>query len=313
MLHDVSNKVILAELDRLVYGHTQAKKALISLVNRSKLRHSQRWGELLPEENCVKPSKCLLVGGSGTGKTHLMQSLSKVVDFPLLIVDASTFNPTGASGGIKPQKLKEMIYKKAEEYQEMRDGTYFSISGILDQVVVFVDEFDKLSSHYDGTSSNWNEHTQTHFLTLFENHEELSGVSWVFAGAFSGIGEEPPQGNKQSIGFNSVHTEPRISQEISDEDIVKYGMIPEIVGRLTSICVLDRLAESDFYNILIEKVIPQKIVELAYLGISDVDITDDRLREIAKNATTSSQGVRYLYREIDRHFLDIEFNYEDNR
>lgn len=312
MLHDKSNKKILEELDELVYGHHKAKKSLIALINRSKLRHYQRWGQLLPDDALIKPSKCLLIGGSGTGKTHLVQSLAKIVHFPLLIVDASAFNPTGASGGIKPQRLKEMIFEKAEECAMLREGTYFSLEGILDQVVVFVDEFDKISSHYDGSAGNWNEHIQTHFLTLFENNAELAGVSWVFAGAFSGI-EKKTGGHGRSIGFNATHEESKPSQEISDEDIVKYGMIPEIVGRLTAICKLDKLTENDFYNILIEKVIPKKLLELSYFNVMDIDITDNELRRIAKDAMNSSQGVRYLYREVDKHLLDVEFNYENTK
>ncbi len=307
MLHDKPNKKILEELNDLVYGHEEAKKSLITLVNRSKLRHFQKWGELLPAEQLIKPSKCLLIGGSGTGKTHLVQSLAKIANFPLLIVDASAFNPTGASGGIKPETLKRMIAVKAKEYSEIRQGTYFSIEGIMDQMVVFVDEFDKISSHYDGSSGNWNEHVQTHFLSLFENVEELSGVSWIFAGAFSGI--EKQHVKSRSIGFGAVE-ESKPSQEITDEDVVKYGMIPEIVGRLTSICKLDKLTEQDFYNILVEKVIPKKLMELSYFKIEELDITDEKLRTIAKAAMSSSQGVRYLYREIEKHFLDVEFNYE---
>ena len=313
MLHDISNKVILNQLDKLVHGHEQAKKNLITLINRSKLRHYQKWGQMLPEEECIKPGKCLLIGGSGTGKTHLVQSLSKIVYFPLLIVDASAFNPTGASGGIKPEKLKAMIIKKAEEYAMLREGTYFSFEGVLDQIVVFVDEFDKISSHYDGGSGNWNEHIQTHFLTMFENNAELSGVSWVFAGAFSGIEKNTTKCHGRGIGFNATHEETKSSQEVSDQDIVKYGMIPEIVGRLTSICRLDKLTEDDFYNILIDKVIPKKLLELSYFNITDIDVTDEQLRRISKDAMSSSQGVRYLYREIDKHFLDVEFNYEDTK
>jgi len=311
MLHGKSNRAVLEELDRLVYGHQHAKKSLITLVNRSKLRHYQKWGEMLDDEFLIKPSKCLLVGGSGTGKTYLVQSLAKIANFPLLIIDGSSLNPTGASGGIKPEKLRQMIVKKAEEYAALKGDTYFSIDGVIDQMVVFVDEFDKISSHYDGSSGgNWNEHTQTHFLTMFENHSEFSGVSWIFAGAFTGIdSKETPK--KAGIGFNLAHEEVE-NIEISDEDIVKYGMLPEIVGRLTSICRLDKLTEDDFYNILVEKVIPNKIMELSYFKIDDIDVTEKQLRGYAKGAVGSSQGVRYLYREIEKYFLDIEFDYEDN-
>lgn len=311
MLHDRSNKKILEELNSRVYGHEEAKKSLISLVNRSKLRHFQKWGELLPKENLINPGKCLLIGGSGTGKTHLLQTLADIVHFPLLIVDATSFNPTGATGGIKAETLKKMITAKARDFLEYNcsgDTPYFSLDGVIDQMVVFVDEFDKISTSYDGSSGgNWNRHLQTHFLTMFENHDELAGVSWIFAGAFSGMGNE--QTTKKNIGF--THSEVESSEDLTDEDIVKYGLLPEIVGRLTSICRLDKLTENDFYNILIELVVPKKVAELAYFKVRDIDLTEEQLRTIAQGATKSSQGVRYLYREIEKHFLDVEFNYEE--
>lgn len=312
MLHNKTNREILAELDNVVYGHEHAKKSLIALVNRSKLRHYQKWGEMVDKSYLLKPGKCLLMGGSGTGKTFLVQSLAEIVDFPFLIVDATKFNPTGASGGIKSDTLKRLIVSKAKEFLDKKEDTYVSIDGVIDQMVVFVDEFDKISSHYDGSSGGtWNEHTQTHFLTMFENHEELSGVSYIFAGAFSGISDDK-KADRPPIGFLECEDTPEVeSTEVDDEDIINYGMLPEIVGRLTSICSLDKLTEEDYYNILIDKIIPKKMSELTYYGVDDMPITKDELEQIAKSACESSQGVRYLSREIDKYFLDIEFNYED--
>jgi len=307
MLHDKPNRKVLQELNELVYGHDLAKKALIALINRSKLRHYQKWGLLLDNKELVKTGKCLLVGGSGTGKTHLVESLSTIVEFPLVIVDASSFNPTGASGGIKPDSLKKLIIKKAQEYAESRGDTYFCVDGVLDQMVVFVDEFDKLSHHYDGGSGNWNEHVQTQFLTIFENGEDLSGVSWVFAGAFSGIDKKVIK--KNNIGFNS--TTDAVDDSLIDEDIIKYGMIPEIVGRLTSICTLDKLTEQDFFKILTKIVLPKKMAELSYFGIYGDCLSLEQQHKMAADAAKSNQGVRYLHREVEKYFLDVEFDYEN--
>lgn len=312
MLHNKSNKKILEELDSLVYGHETAKKSLISLVNRSKMRHLQKYGSLLPDDELIKTSKCLLIGGSGTGKTYLIQCLADIADFPLLIVDGSSFNPTGASGGIKPETLKKLIINKASEYLADKGECYFSLDGVIDQMVVFVDEFDKLSSHYEGSSGNWNLHIQTHFLSLFENNQELSGVSWVFAGAFSGMDKDIGTGDKRSIGFGP-HDIVEDTAKVFDEDVIKYGMLPEIVGRLTSICRLDILNEEDYYSILTKTIIPRKMKELEFFGIYNSNLTEGYLREMCKSAKISSQGVRYLYRELEKYFLDAEFNYEDCR
>lgn len=312
MIHTNTNANILQSLDDVVYGHIEAKKALINLVNRSKIRHYQKFIEAVPASRLMKPSKCLLLGGSGTGKTFLVKTLSEHIKFPFLSVDATKFNHTGAVGGIKTRDLQRMIVKKAQEYVDNNPTMYFSLEGTVDQMVVFVDEFDKISSHYDGGSSGkWNESTQSHFLTMFDNYEEFAGVSWVFAGAFSGIKTKEV---RQSIGFNSCSDEnDNAIADITDEDVINYGLLPEIVGRMSSICSLDDLSVEDYVKIMEKCVIPDKLSELSYFGIDDTGLSKDDVYDIASKASDSGQGVRYLQRELDKRLLDLEFNYENTR
>ncbi len=308
MKYHAKNKEILAHFDELVYGHITAKKGLINLINRSIIRHHQKYAELLHSEYLIHPHKLLLIGGSGTGKTHLVESLRHIVDFPLLRIDATKLNPTGAAGGVKESQLQKKIVECAQESMARRPYQYSSLEGTIDKVVVFVDEVDKLGNVF-GTSGQWNQHVQANFLTLFENKEEFAGVSWIFAGAFSDLTN--PEKVKNTIGFGAV-TETKARSEITDEDIIKYGLIPEFVGRINNIVELDRFTEVQYHQILEEKLLPQKRLELSYFGIYEDGLTDEDKESFVKEAATSGQGVRSLARSLNQHFINKEFDYEDD-
>jgi len=307
MIHGKRNADLLDELGDYVSGHLEAKKSLINVINRSKIRHHQKWIEGIHKDYLIKPHKLLLIGQSGTGKTHLVESLQSIVDFPLIRLDATKLTPTGAGGGIKEEDIRKLITKKAEEYTRLKKGFYHSIEGTIDQMVVFIDEIDKLGTSFD-SSGNWNNHVQSNFLTLFDNKTDYAGVSFIFAGAFSKItGEEEVK--KNSIGFTKDDTVKK-SREEMDAQIVKAGLIPELVGRLTSIVELDKFSEEDYYEILVDRIVPKKLVDLAFFNKFDTELTESELRELAKKAYDSGQGIRSLQRQLDKLFVDVEFENE---
>lgn len=306
MLHNKSNTEILTELDSYVCGHTDAKKALINLINRSVTRHHQKWILGFHKDHLIQTHKCLLVGQSGTGKTHLVESLQSVVDFPLVRIDATKLNPTGATSGIKSDDLISMIRSKAYEYCETKKGYYHSLEGTIDKMVVFVDEIDKLGRSSD-SSGNWNNHVQANFLTLFDNKSEYAGVSFIFAGAFTDITKVIPPSNTLGFRANSAHT----TTDDIDGKLVKSGLLPELVGRLTSIVELDRFSPSDYERILRDVLLPKKQIDMAYFGLYNINLEDDEIAIIVKSAATSGQGIRALQRSIDKHFADLEFNHEE--
>jgi ATP-dependent Clp protease ATP-binding subunit ClpX len=306
------NKAILAEVNLTVHGHSQAKKALITLLRRSALRHYQKWYENLPEDDLLEPLKCLLIGGSGTGKTFLMQELARICDFPLVILDASKLNPTGAGeGGIKIKDIERKIHETASDWAYAKFGQNYHAKSAVDRVVVFLDEFDKISKHYDGSSSGkWNMDIQTTLLTLIDDKVgAFNGISWVLAGAFSGLEKTIDKKEKAGIGFNlaPVKTE---KVDVLDEDVINYGLIPEIVGRLSMIVELDKLSENDYYKIMINQILPKRQKNMKYMKLSSSLPKVAVLKAIAKKAVDSSQGVRYLHREINKLFIDLEFDYE---
>jgi len=306
MRHRQSNKMLLAALDEYVTGHEEAKKALIVMLNRAKLRTSQKYIQGMDSEFLVSPLKVLLIARSGTGKTHLIESLQKICMFPLIKIDATHLNPTGADGGIKPDKLKKMINDKATAMCTAYPEEFPYLEYAIEQTVIFVDEIDKLGTNF-GSSGNWNKHVQSSFLTMFDNKDEYSGVSYVFAGAFDDITKHKAA-EAAGIGFH--HNNKTIEKEKNlEEQVLRSGLIPEIVGRINSIIELDVFTKAHFEDILRDRVLAQKYRDLAQLGIFNVELSNTEIESIADKATKSTQGVRFLQREVDKIYLNMEFEH----
>lgn len=277
-------------IDNMVYGHAKAKRVLEVMIKRSQERYYKKI--VKGESDYPESLRCLLIGESGTGKTHLINSLKKIYNFPLLTLDATHLMPTGNSDGMNQKQLVNKIKQQAVD--AVTKGEFLSVDGYYNQLVIFVDEFDKLGTSFD-SSGNWNKHVQSNFLTLIDNKEEFSGISWIFAGAFSTLYERKPS----SIGFFSVPTEAE-EAEITDRDIIRSGLIPEIVGRISAIVQLDQFTFEDYKQILINHLLP-KYPHLS--GLPDVD-------SIVRKAVVSGQGIRSLKRQLE--MLSIELEYEPN-
>ena len=298
----MDNRLILDELDYYVVGHTKAKKALIAMLTRSHMRHFQKYIKGMDAEFLVNPIKLLLIGASGSGKTHLLESLQKIVHFPLIRIDATQMNPAGSSGGVKPADLRKMVIEEARLACTNFPDQYFSIEGAVDKTVVFIDEVDKLGISFE-SSGNWNKHVQSNFLTMFDNKTDYAGLSFVFAGAFNDFTRKKDP--KTTIGF-CKDLNPG-AEACLDDELVKNGLIPEMVGRLTHIVELDVFDKDMYMYILREKLLPKKSLDLAAYGLFDIDMPDVALEAIADKACKSNQGVRYLQRALDMYFLDLEF------
>lgn len=312
MYNYMSNREILSALNETVEGHLTAKKVLINLLQRSKVRHYQKFETGMYPEFLLAPSKVLLMAESGTGKTHLVESLQQVIPFPLVRIAATDLTHTGAGGGIKLDDLKETILTTAKRYAinfPMNVDSIMPIESACDQTVVFVDEFDKLAGSFDGSSSGrWNTGTQAHFLTLFDNKDTFAGVSFIFAGAFSELTKRDSR-PKPSLGFAPT-VDSTTDESPIDEALVKFGLIPEIVGRINHIVQLDAFNEDDFYHILMTRLLPKKRIDMAYLGVYDIDISEEQGRGIARKAIKSGQGIRAMHREVEAMFVELEFDCE---
>lgn len=305
MIFEKSNASLLADYNKRVYGHETAKKSLLMLVSRSKMRHYQKYHLDVPDSELLEPCKLLLIGDSGTGKTFLVEQLCDMLDFPLVCLTATQLSPGAGKDGMTADSVSKLCNTTVESWVAVRrkHGYTDSIEGARDRLVVFIDEIDKLACSFE-SSGNWNKHIQNSFLSLFDNHGDGAGVSFIFSGAFAGMAPKI----KHDIGFNSNAIK---DVPLLDDDLVSYGLIPELVGRLTSIVKLDTFKEADYRHILYDILLPAKQHGLSFFNDAHLDILDSEISELVKRALASSQGVRYLKRQLDALALDIEFNYED--
>lgn len=303
-----SNQVILESLSDKVYGHLEAKKVLINLVNKARLRYYAKWGmlETVPKLH----NNCLLIGPSGTGKTFLLEQLREVCPFPFLKFDATQIQPDGNSSEFTPSKIIKKI--KAYLKESVEDGTGITEEGIADQLVVFIDEVDKLANSFD-SSGNWNKQVQSNLLTIIENSGEFSGISFVFAGAFDGLEPELADEKKPGIGFfdQTVGDEKKAESVDLTEKLIKFGLIPEFVGRIGNIVKLDPLKLKDYKKIAENYVLPQKNRELSlYYRYTDDLLSNEEIESLVERVYKSGLGVRGIKREVDKMVLEKEFNYE---
>lgn len=311
MLHNKPNSELLKEMNRYVIGHERAKKTLISLVNRSKMAHYRKY--LAPmygeEEADVATSSCLLVGGSGTGKTYLIRTLQHIVEFPLIYIDATRLEPAGGTSSFDSKAILDLIMNNAKDLVSDPSTPYHSIEGTIDQTIVFVDEVDKLAKAFE-SSGNWNQQIQAGLLSILESNEGYDKVSFILAGAFADMTAEVPE--SASIGFHAAPKQEIVS-DVTDRDVIRYGLKPELVGRLSNIVKLDKLDEKAMRKILVDVLLPAKIKEMELLGINASNVLDKaEIDTIVKISVESGQGVRALKRELGYRFNDLEFDYEDN-
>lgn len=268
-----------------VYGHAKAKKVLTVLHNRSQERYYKKC--VVGENQYPERLNCLLVGPSGTGKTHLMKTFADQHGIPLLCIDATELTPSGNTSGVSKQQLKKLIIDFAHE--TTKQPRFHSPDGVLNQMFIFVDEFDKLATSFD-SSGNWNKQVQSSFLTIIEDKYELSGITWVFAGAFSTARECKVK--PKSIGFfHEEHT--HVDQSLSEKDIIKAGIIPEMLGRIPLIVQLDHFELANYIEIV------DRMLQTKYNVLTNVNVN-----EVAETAMNSGQGVRSIIRQLEMALIE---------
>lgn len=320
----LSPQEIKKKLDEYVIGQHEAKKNLSVAVHN----HYKRvfYADALGDEVELEKSNILLVGPSGSGKTLLAKTLAKVLRVPFAIADATTLTEAGYVGEDVENILVQLLQNADYDLEAASKG------------IIYIDEIDKISRKGDGPSITRDvsgEGVQQALLKIIEGTEanippkggrkhpqqefirmNTSNILFIVGGAFVGLDkivESRMSGGSMGFGakVRSSKEMPlaELLEKIHPQDLVKFGLIPEFVGRIPIITHVDELDEPDLVRILTE---PKNALVRQYQKLFELDdvklrFTPNALKSIASRAIERKTGARGLRNVMEKIMLDIMF------
>ncbi len=312
--------LLKAELDKYVIGQEKAKKT----ISVAAYNHYKRVKTGTMDEIEIEKSNILLIGPTGSGKTYLVKTLARLLDVPLAITDATNLTEAGYIGDDVESCISKLLAEADNDVDKAEHG------------IVFIDEIDKLAKKQNLNSRDVSgEAVQQGLLKLLEGSQvevpigansknamvpmatvDTTNILFICGGAFPALEDVIKQrlSKQTSMGFSAelkdkYDHDAEVLSQVTNDDLRKFGMIPEFIGRLPVTCTLSPLDEEMLIHILTEpkNAIIKQYQKLLMLDDVDLQFSDDALHEIAKQAMSKETGARALRSIIEKYMMDIMY------